>query len=183
MTNRQEAVAKLGGVFKEITVNVERKKTDGNYGSYGVSMGATINVPANENPEELARALDAYLTAEVSFSMQTKKDAMVVEEPVAKSAPVAQEVRTPIGDDGEEYDIFDVTSIVVEYSPGGEKRAKAKGGKWAKFGVMVWHEVLALPPLEWDLTELDAVEVPAPVGLKAKALMVGGKPKKVVEWL
>ena len=188
MSKKTDAAELIGGLFKEVTVLVSRKRTDGNYGSYDVSYGATINVPPDGDVDQLAMALDAYLTASVAESMKQKQEDMPQAEEVpvlhnapAKSAP--REVRTPIDDSGAEYDIFDVASIAVEYSPGGEKRAKVKGGKWAKFGVMCWPEVLSLEPLEWNLDELDAVEYSVPAGLKAKALMVDGKPKKVVEWL
>ena len=85
----------------------------------------------------------------------------------------------PTGDD----DVFDVESIVIEMMPDGVTRtAKAKGGKWTKYGVKVWDEVLALPPLEWDLQQLDVADYGPPKGLKAIVMMAEGKPRKVTGW-
>jgi hypothetical protein len=48
--------------------------------------------------------------------------------------------------------------------------------------VKVWDEVLALPPLEWDLQALDVAEYGPPKDLQAIVMMVDGKPRKVLEW-
>ena len=209
MGKREDAAKMLGGVFKEITVLVSRKRTDGNYGSYDVSYGATINVPdATTDVEELASALDAYLTASVAESMKQKQEALGALETVVRNAPqqppladltpdeapktplqvkpdLREPERVPIDDGGNEYDIFDVDEIVMQATPNGKLFGKAKGGKWTKWGVSVWEELLTAPPLEWDFDSLSVgVAYAAPVGLRAKALLNDkGQPSKVVEWL
>ena len=67
---------------------------------------------------------------------------------------------------------------------------KAKGGNFKMYGVNVWPEVLAMPPLEWDAETLDGADYPAPTGLTAiyieKAIEKDGEqkmvPDKVTGW-
>ena len=198
MTNRQEAAEKLDGMFTEASCQLGGGITielNGVWKKFYIEPGLVFKLGPTQDAEKALEALKATLQAFVGGYLKPIEEhyasqnaeingpepGPALHEAPAKSAP--REVRTPIDDSGAEYDIFDVASIAVEYSPGGEKRAKVKGGKWAKFGVMCWPEVLSLEPLEWNLDELDAVEYSVPAGLKAKALMVDGKPKKVVEWL
>jgi len=65
---------------------------------------------------------------------------------------------------------------------------KAKGGHFKMYGVNVWEEVAAMPPLEWDLATLDGADYAAPEGLTAiyvEKTLDSGKvvPDKVTGWL
>ena len=189
--------------LKEITVSISRKLSDDNYGSFGVQAGITLEVAEGEDKDELYAASASWLSAKVAGTHKSHGTApsktappgqwgsvdadgnkvVPFPEPTkatptplpagAKPAPVAT------GDE----DVFNVDTIMVEFMPDGvTKSAKAKGGRWSKYGVKVWPEVLLLPPLEWDLDSLDAAEYPVPKGLQAIVMMHEGKPRKVLEW-
>ena len=176
--------------LKEITVSISRKLSDDNYGSFGVQAGITLEAAEGEDKDELYAASASWLSAKVAGTHKAH-GAMPspTSAPVAKTAqqptlPAGAVVKTgpaPVASDDE--DIFNVDTIMVEFMPDGvTKSAKAKGGRWSKYGVRVWPEVLALPPLEWDLDSLDAAEYPVPKGLQAVVMMHEGKPRKVLEW-
>lgn len=97
---------------------------------------------------------------------------------VAKPEPT----RVPDGDGLAEMDTFPVKGLRVEFAPSGAKMAKILGGRWLKFGVTVWPEVLATVGL--DVEPLGAGDyVPEQLlGKTAVALMDGKKPKKVVSF-
>ena len=171
--------------LKEITVSISRKLSDDNYGSFGVQAGITLEVAEGEDKDELYAASASWLSAKVAGTHKahgTLASQPVV--PVRTPIPQGAVVKTgpaPVASDDE--DIFNVDTIMVEFMPDGvTKSAKAKGGRWSKYGVKVWPEVLALPPLEWDLDSLDAAEYPVPKGLQAVVMMHEGKPRKVLEW-
>ena len=89
MSKKTETAEKLGGVFKEVTVYVSRKRTDGNYGSYEVGMGGTINLGPDDNPEEQVSLLDTFFTAAVAHSMKDK--APLVEHTLSKQEQIERE--------------------------------------------------------------------------------------------
>lgn len=166
----------------EITVNYSRKMWRDKFGTVGGDFGATATVEEGEDPADAHNALYEYVKQVAVRNLRESFDKMV-----EKPAQTPQEApRTPqptSGSNGAEYDEFPVETLSVEFTPSGDRRMKAKGGRWKKFGVTVWPEVAALEPLEWDLDTLDAADYPAPPGLTAKALMEDGSPKKVVEWI
>jgi len=184
---KEDTVAKL----KEITVSISRKLSDDNYGSFGVQAAITLEVEEGEDKNELYAASASWLSAKVAgthkqhgtMSSQPAppkpQTALPAQASVAQHAQQSIPKATTAADD---EDIFDAETITVEYTPGGEKRAKVKGGRWKKYGVMCWPETLKLPPLEWDLDELDAADYPVPGGVQAVVLMVDDKPKKVIGW-
>ena len=178
--------------LKEITVSISRKLSDDNYGSFGVQAAITLEVAEGEDKDELYLASASWLSEKVAGTH--KAHGTLASQPELATVPAGAVVKpvaqpatpvkvgaapTPASDE----DIFDVESIVIEVMPDGvTKTAKAKGGKWTKYGVKVWDEVLALPPLEWDLKALDVAEYGPPKGLQAIVMMVDGKPRKVLEW-
>ena len=170
--------------LKEITVSISRKLSDDNYGSFGVQAAITLEVAEGEDKDELYAASASWLSAKVAGTH--KAHGTMPSQPTAKPTPVpaGAVVKTgPAPVATEDEDIFDVDTIMVEFMPDGvTKSAKAKGGRWSKYGVKVWPEVLALPPLEWDLQQTDVAEYPVPKGLQAVVMMHEGKPRKVLEW-
>jgi len=174
--------------LKEITVSISRKISDDNYGSFGVQAAITLEVDEGEDKNELYAASASWLSEKVAgthkahgtLSSEPSQKAKVAHTPVPSGA-VAKQLPTSAQPD--EDDVFTVESITIEYMPDGvTKSAKAKGGRWKKYGVKVWPEVLLLPPLEWVLDELDSGEYPAPKGLTATVMMHEGKPRKVLSW-
>ena len=113
--------------------------------------------------------------------------------PVAKKAPPKKAATTEAVKPAQPQDgtvpgdlTFVVETLSVEVK-GGKRYVKAKGGSFVKFGVNVWPEVLALPPLEWVADELDGADYPAPAGLTAvysEKTLDSGKvvPDKVTGW-
>ena len=94
----------------------------------------------------------------------------------------AEEVRTPMDDNGDEFDIFPVDKFKIVVSDSGTKFAKVYGGRWQKFGVTVWEEVMegVFPIGDMDVGH----EFAPPQAMKAKAILnEKGNPKKVVEFV
>ena len=169
----------------ELRIGMSRKISDDNYGSMGVQGEIFLILEDDDDKDEMWAYGTSWLSAKLAGTHKAHgtldsqpelpKGAVLKEAPKAKTGPA------PVVQDDE--DVFDVDSIVVEVMPDGvTKTAKAKGGKWTKYGVKVWDEVLALPPLEWNLQVLDVGEYGPPKGLQAIVLMSGDKPKKVTAW-
>ena len=168
--------------LQELHVTLSRKTWNDKDGSLGVDVGVVLQVEEGEDKDELYAATMSWLSAKAGGTLKAHGAVSSQPEPVLRDAPPkAKTGPAPIIAEDEE--VFSVDSILIEVMPDGEtKTAKAKGGKWTKYGVKVWDEVLALPPLEWDLQELDVAEYGPPAGLTAIVLMVEGKPKKVKGW-
>lgn len=101
------------------------------------------------------------------------------------------ETRTPLDADGEEMCLMNVESIEIEYTPGGEKRAKVRGktqdypsdtwafkGNYTKHGVVAYKEVLE--EIGWDIDTIDAGKYDVDKGYVAIVQIVGDKPKKIL---
>jgi len=108
--------------------------------------------------------------------------------PVAKKPPVAQSAQQTPQPAGDLTFVVETLSVDIK---GGKRYMKAKGGHFSKYGVNVWEEVAAMPPLEWDLETLDGADYNAPAGLTAiyieKAITTKDGvekmvPDKVVAW-
>ncbi len=171
--------------LKEITVSISRKMSDDNYGSFGVQAAITLEVEEGEDKDVLYAASASWLSEKVAG---THKAHGTLESKTAPPKP-----KTALPPQAQQSGLLDSTSkeFVVEtlsVSITGDKRyMKAKGGHFSKFGVNVWEEVAALPPLEWDLATLDGADYPAPEGLTAiyvEKTLDGGKvvPDKVTGW-
>ena len=103
-------------------------------------------------------------------------------EPVLRDAPKKEAAQPSDGTVPGDL-TFPVETLSVEVK-GGKRYVKAKGGNFKMYGVNVWPEVLALPPLEWVADELDGADYPAPAGLTAiyveKTINAGTSNEKVV---
>jgi len=171
--------------LSEITVSISRKVSDDNYGSFGVQASITLEVEEGEDKDVLYAASTSWLSEKIAGTHKAHGTMPSQPAPagaVAKPASVAQHSVAGGVPQADDVDVFTAETITVEYTPGGEKRAKVKGGKWKKYGVVCWPEVLALPPLEWELDALDAADYNVPAGVQAVALMVDDKPKKIIGW-
>jgi len=200
----------------EVKLSMETSKNK--WESAGASAVMHVEVGAKADPETVYRATVEWLKELVTESagkqmkliIQHKKDGItpspqpptrvhvppkeeVEEIPFIKGKEpiqVAGEVRTPIDDAGNEVCLMNVESIEVEYTPGGEKRAKVKGktqdypsetwpykGNFTKYGVVAWPEVLA--EIDFDLDSRDAAKYVMQPGYVAEVQIVDGKPKKI----
>lgn len=68
----KETVEKLKGEVTEVSVSVSRKLSDGAYGSFEVAAALTMKLSPGEDFDDSVDALDAYLTAKVGQSAQSK---------------------------------------------------------------------------------------------------------------
>ena len=82
------------------------------------------------------------------------------------------------GQDQKEYDDFTAESLTGTMN-NGKVYWKVKGGRWAKFGVTVWQEVLEAAGFNFD--ELDPAQTYDLTGYTATAMLEDGKPKKVIK--
>ena len=196
----QETLEKIGGKVKWIEVPYTTTKLSVETGKNrwqtagGDTIIARVEVGKEADPVAVFNATREWLkqlaveankvTLDKLLALYNKYHKVAPSQPTLPVPPKKASVKTgpaPVVSDDE--DIFDVDTIMVEFMPDGvTKSAKAKGGRWSKYGVKVWPEVLALPPLEWDLDSLDAAEYPVPKGLQAVVMMHEGKPRKVLEW-
>ena len=85
---KTETVEKLGGKVTEFSIHISRKVTDGNYGSFEVSIGETVSVGSEEDAVELEREYYAFLKGKVLKAAESFTP--VVEKPVAKLVPAPQ---------------------------------------------------------------------------------------------
>lgn len=193
------------GKLKEITVSISRKLSDDNYGSFGVQAAITLEVEEGENKDELYLASASWLSEKVAGTHKahgTLSSQSMLDDPPAPVPPVKTIAATPVpagavAKTAQPTDgvvagelTFVVETLSVE-AKGGKRYVKAKGGNFNVYGVNVWPEVLALPPIEWVADELDGADYPAPAGLTAiyvEKEIVGkqGEPKfvpdKVTGW-
>ena len=168
---------------REIHIRMSRKISDDNYGSFGVEGEIFLELEEGEDKDEMWAYGTSWLSAKLDGTHKAHGTMPSPTEPVLRDAPQKKAKTGPAPIVAEDEEVFDVDSILIETMPDGKtKTAKAKGGKWTKYGVKVWDEVLALPPLEWDLQELDVADYGPPAGLTAIVLMQDNKPKKVTGW-
>ena len=176
--------------LKELTVMLSKKVSDENYGSKGVSVGLTVSLEEGDDPNVEYASAASFCAEKIAGTL--KAHGAIPSQPDAPKAPVAPVAKTaPVAQDAQQSDTktFVVETLSVEVK-GGKRYTKAKGGNFKMYGVNVWPEVLALPPLEWDAEQLDGADYPAPTGLTAiyteKAIEKDGEqkmvPDKVTGW-
>ncbi len=136
--------------------------------------------------DEIASELGGVATQEGAEVTFTPEEASIpVTSHIEEKPPMpgaAEEVRTPMDDNGDEFDIFPVDKFKIVVSDSGTKFAKVYGGRWQKFGVTVWEEVMegVFPIGDMDVGH----EFAPPQAMKAKAILnEKGNPKKVVEFV
>jgi len=179
--------------IKELTVMLSKKVSE-NYDSKGVSVSVTVDLEEGDDRDAEYLALASWCAAKINGTLKahgalpSQTEPVLRDAPVAKKPPVAQPAQQPTPQSGDLT--FPVETLSVEVK-GGKRYVKAKGGNFKVYGVNVWPEVLALPPLEWDLETLDGADYNAPAGLTAiyvEKEIVGkqGEPKwvpdKVTGW-
>jgi len=185
--------------LKELTVSISRKVSDDNYGSFGVQASITLEVEEGEDKDVLYAASASWLSEKIAGTHKahgTMPSQPATAGAVAKPASVAQHAQqstpkaTPqpqqsgLLDDTSKTFVVETLSVEIK---GGKRYVKAKGGNFNVYGVNVWPEVLAMPPLEWDAETLDGADYPAPQGLTAiyvEKTLDSGKvvPDKVTGW-
>ena len=170
--------------LKELTVMLTKKVSE-NYDSKGVSVGLTVSLEEGDDHNVEYAAAVSWCAEKIAGTLKAHgaipSQPVLPTQTVAKAAPVAQDAQQP--------KTFVVETLSVEVK-GGKRYTKAKGGPFVMYGVNVWPEVLALPPLEWDAEQLDGADYPAPEGLTAiyteKAIEKDGEqkmvPDKVTGW-
>ena len=177
----------------KVSVFLSRKVSDGEYGSFEGTIGIEDDVPQGSDRDSFAAGLRAWCKAFLDETLASQRKeylqppgilavAKQLGATVTEEAP--EPTRVPVDDDGNEYDIFVVDKLRIESTSTGTKIGKAFGGKWRKFGVMVWPEIMEA--LIGSIADLDVGQEfgPPKPGTKAKALLnEKGSPSKVVEWL
>ena len=167
--------------LKELTVMLTKKVSE-NYDSKGVTVGQTITLDEGDDKDMEYAALVSWCAEKIAGTL--KAHGALPSQPVLANTPKAPTLPQPSGDK-----TFVVETLSVEVK-GGKRYTKAKGGIFTRYGVNVWPEVLAMPPLEWNADDLDGADYPAPTGLTAiyieKAIEKDGEqkmvPDKVTGW-
>jgi hypothetical protein len=162
----------------KLTINVSKKKwvegesngvelgwegsTDGDtdldkaYAEKYDELDALADKFLDSNPtiEDVASALGAEVTlADVAQANREKgfKD-VHVEEPPPLPSEAAEEVRTPIAENGDELVSFLVESFEIAESNDRNRKAKVFGGPVRQHGASAWHEIME--PLI-DISDMD----------------------------
>ena len=174
--------------LKELSVMLTKKVSE-NYDSKGVSVGLTVSLEEGDDHNVEYAAAVSWCAEKIAGTLKAHgalpSDPVLRDAPDAPIAPIA-----PISPTApQQPKTFVVEALCVEVK-GGKRYTKAKGGPFVMYGVNVWPEVLALPPLEWDAEQLDGADYPAPAGLTAiyteKAIEKDGEqkmvPDKVTGW-
>ena len=175
--------------IKELTVSLSKKVSE-NYDSKGVSVSVTVDLEEGDDRDAEYLALASWCAAKINGTLKAHGALPSQTEPVLRDAPKKAPPRTTQKEVGNDDLTFVVETLSVDIK-GGKRYMKAKGGHFSKYGVNVWEEVAAMPPLEWDLETLDGADYNAPAGLTAiyvEKEIVGkqGEPKwvpdKVTGW-
>ena len=154
------------GIPEELWVRVSRKRSDDNYGSYGVEAELKINLANVEdlNMDDTFAAVDAWLTAAVAESMKSKSGASEAQVPEVaipedKSPPPPRTEAPPsppeasVSDSGAEtHEVLENCTISHQVTGSGIHHLLVKGGKFSKFGVKLWPEK-ASEFIESDFTQ------------------------------
>ena len=150
--------------IKELTVSLNKKVAE-NYVSKGVSVSVTVDIEEGDDRDKEYLALSSWCAAKISGTLKAHGALPSQTEPALRNTPQPTPKQTtapqPSGDL-----TFPVESITVDIK-GGKRYAKAKGGNFKMYGVNVWDEVAAMPPLEWNLQEMDGAEFPMEPGVVA----------------
>ena len=166
--------------LKELTVTLNKKVSE-NYDSKGVSVGLTVSLEEGDDHNVEYAAAVSWCAEKIAGTLKAHG--------AIPSQPDAPKPEAPQPQQSGDAKTFVVETLSVEIK-GGKRYTKAKGGNFKMYGVNVWPEVLALPPLEWDAEQLDGADYPAPTGLTAiyteKAIEKDGEqkmvPDKVTGW-
>ena len=137
------------------------------------ALGAEVNFTEPEMP---------FVKPVASTQVEEKPPLPTQDVPSNVPSNIFELIRTPMDENGDEYDIFPVERIKIVVSDTGTKFAKVFGGRWQKFGVTVWEEVMegVFPIGDLDVGH----EFAPPQAMKAKAILNdNGNPKKVVEFV
>lgn len=190
-------IEKLQGTVTKMSVTYHRRQSHGGDAGWDTKeFGITVEVSMDADADftENARVTYADLKKKVdavfpepapqqTFTPETqeKVDLLYGTEPTYNAVQPPQE-QVPPG----VTETIPVTHLRVEFDQKGQKRLKVLGGRWEKYGVMVWPEVYH--PLGINITPLDAADYPPPhfglaATLKAVVEMDGEKPRKVVGWV
>ena len=171
--------------LKELNVTMSRKEWSDDAGSLGVTVGIVLEVGDEDKDEVYAGAI-SWVSAKIDGTLKAHgRIASPTEPPKKATAPQPQQ--SGLLDDTSKTFVVETLSVEIK---GGKRYVKAKGGNFKRYGVNVWKEVLALPPLELNIDELDGSDFPAPPGLTAiyieKAIEKDGEqkmvPDKVTGW-
>lgn len=146
-----ETIDKKGGKVKEFSIHVSRKVTDGNYGSFEVSIGETVSVGSEEDFLALERecfrrvkenVLKAAVLEEKPELRNTEKPTTIKDAPpeddyvppppedgykLVTPEEFVEAVNIPIDDKGQEKIVFPVETIEIYALPSGDKATKVRG--------------------------------------------------------
>ena len=171
--------------LKELTVMLTKKVSE-NYDSKGVSVGLTVTLEEGDDKDMEYAALVSWCAEKIAGTLKAHGALPSPASPPKKATP-PQPQQSGLLESTSKTFVVETLSVEVK---GGKRYTKAKGGIFTRYGVNVWPEVLALPPLEWNADDLDGADYPAPTGLTAiyieKAIEKDGEqkmvPDKVTGW-
>lgn len=146
-----------------------------------------LTVKANTAKQLLANMVDALERMEALGAKPGGQYGPAQPETALAQATVPAEMeadmrlhRSANGDRTDEYELITGGTVSVELTPKGEKAYKFKGGRYSKFGVRIWPEVMQT--LGWELDSLRP-GTDHKVDKQAKILMHEGKAQKVIAFL
>ena len=198
----KKTVEKMSGRITEVTVHIHRNIwTKNPQGSFEIGFGETRSVAPDVDADVVYREMYSGIMGKIDaaiakFELHDTPTTIKDAPPPIKDAPQPEpqqvvpspetETRTALDEAGNELEKFYVATVEILFAKSGNKYGRVKGGKWTDKGVAVWSDILAQPPLEWDLDTLDVGEYKVPEGVSALVKMgvYKGKPSpdSVVGW-
>lgn len=199
------------GTPTSLSMRVSRKMSDSNYGSFEVSAELEVSLAKGVNLEDSFQSLRAWLEANVGRTIKAQKAAYDQLQPAPdRGYGLPAEHGTPgtapeygIGDERavppprSPVEAPQATStrssgqmvtetwtnpvMTIEFTKGGDKYLRVRGGKWVKFGCPAWAETIPFTYFtDWDPGQ----EYRLPDGLTEVVVQMNdkGQPKKVIEF-
>ena len=184
-----------GAIVSKVVVTSGKKLSNGAYGSDEAALVLEATLAPDANVDEVVLALQAYCDAYCSKALVNpieamRERAMLAPDVVVNlAAPAKEPTRTKLDDSGNEFEYIKVSGLTVQFTPGGKKVGKIKGGPYVKHGVNAWPEILATVGIKLDTLDAGDYVLPELHGKTAVCLMkVSDKtgkpyPDKVVEFV
>ena len=146
-----------------------------------------LTVKANTAKQVLGNMADALKQMEALGAKPSSRCGYAQTEAALPKATAPDETETGMhphrsanGDGTDEYELIAGGTVSVELAPKGEKAYKFKGGRYSKYGVRIWPEVMET--LGWELDSLKP-GTDHKVDKQAKILVHEGKVQKVIAFL
>lgn len=191
------------GTPTELAVDVGRVLSDNNYGSFRGGAILTVSLAPDDNLKDVFDSVQAWLETNVGKAVKRQKAAYDQLQPAAENPYPGPSGPTNFPDDFDDTPQHTQTPVTapnqpvaqssgqmvtetwtnpvmtIEFTKGGDKYLRVRGGKWLKFGCPAWEETIPFTYFtDWE----PGNEYRLPDGLQEVVVQMNekGQPKKVI---